>query len=386
MDSRRWWLVISISILVIIVIALDDIEDTADVEHSSSLPSVPLVSVIQIIPSTQQALMHSYGEVKPHWQVTVKSQVSGEVLALNPQLTVGNNVTKDTPLIDIENSRYQANLFQSELGLAEARLQLLQAEHEAAQAKKDWQQSGIRRTATALALRQPQQKIAEHRVKVALSQVNAAQITLDQTHIESPFSGIITQRFVSPGEVVNEGTPLFHIVDDQQIDIAITLSKAQWTSLPHDWKTITAQLLDLSNNPIGTAELIRGGDYLDSETRQYPLILRVTHTENTSLLAGDFINVQIQGKNIEDALVIPASALAQDGNVWYLDASDTLRHFSASVLFYRHDKVIIKTPTLPNATPTWRIATTPLASFIAGNTVEAQIVDTQHTAYVERDQ
>ena len=65
---------------------------------------------------------------------------------------------------------------------------------------------------------------------------------------------------------------------------------------------------------------------------------------------------------------IPASALTQEGYVWHVDGKERLQRVSPRVLFRRGDRIVIDAP---EGADTWRIAVTPLASFLPGQKVRA---------------
>ena len=87
------------------------------------------------------------------------------------------------------------------------------------------------------------------------------------------------------------------------------------------------------------------------------------------VLSGDFVRVLLPGVTVSDALDIPASALTQEGYVWHVDTDDRLQRIHPGVLFRRQDRVIVSAP---EGGDTWRVARTPLVSFLPGRRVRAQ--------------
>ena len=68
--------------------------------------SIPTVSVIQALTNTYQAYVSSHGETKAHWDLTLKSEVEGEVTTINAPFETGSMVTKDSVLANIDNTDY----------------------------------------------------------------------------------------------------------------------------------------------------------------------------------------------------------------------------------------------------------------------------------------
>ena len=372
MKNRKWWLFASLLILLLVIIVVDGLEDVAEVEQKQEAQYLPPVSIVNPQPQDNTGVIRTYAEIKPRWETTLKSQVSGEVEKVFAQAFVGERVKKGDMLIHIEASRYLADLHDAEQMLAEAELNLLQEKNRASQNSKNWQRSGLDKTPSDLVLNIPQLNVAEKTVAAAKSRVDAARKMFSYTQITAPLSGVITARNVNIGQTLLEGEDLLHIIQDTQQEIAVALSEQQWSMLDKDWSKKTASVRNMSGVEIAQARIERGG-FLDPETRLYRLFLTVDKKSDNRALPGHFVQVNLPGRPLRNSLVIPESALTRSGLVWYLDDSDYLRSFHATVLLHQGNQVIVEAPgreTLEQNYPSrWRIATTPLASFMAGRRV-----------------
>ncbi len=379
MKNRKWWLLGSFSILIMVLVVIAILEESVQIEKKSSSRYLPPVSVVNLQSQDNKGVIQVYAEVTPRWATTLKPQVSGEIIEVSDHAFAGAAVKKGDLLILIENSAYQADVHEAEHALSEAKLSLLQEKKKSAQAQRDWQRSGINKTSSALALNKPQLEVAKNAVNAAESKVSAARKNLTYTRIKAPFSGIITTRHVSIGHVVTEGEELLSIVHDAQQDIAVALSKQQWTGLAENWRMRPASIRNMAGVEIAQAQIKRGGGFLSPKTRQYTLFLEINGTSNSNVLPGDFVQVALPGRIARNSLAVPEGALTRSGFIWYLDDADRLRQFIAKVLFHDDDRIIIETPStemISKHYPSkWRIATTPLASFLAGNPVKPVVVE-----------
>ncbi len=379
MKSRKWWLFASFCILILVIIIIDDLEDSVYVEQKQEVKYLPPVSIVTPQPQDNRGTLQVAAEIKPRWAVTLKSQVSGEIEQVFDRALAGKQVKKGDLLIRIESSRYQADLHETQQALAEAELNLLQAQKKSSQDRKNWQRSGISGTPSDLVLSIPQLELAQKTLVAVKSRVDATRKTLAYTKIKAPFSGVITQRNVSVGETILEGDELLRIVHNTQQEIHLSLNSQQWNLLSKEWKNRKASIRNADNVEIAQAEIKRGGNFLDPETRQYRLFLEIEKTSDNHTLVGDFIQVNLPSRTIPNSLLIPESALTRSGFVWYLDDENRLRKFIATILVYRDSQIIIETPSshmLGKHTPSrWRIATTPLASFLAGHPVSPVAVE-----------
>ncbi len=378
MKSRKWWLLAALVVLLLVVIAIDEMEDVAEVEQREQGQYLPPISIVTPEPRDNRGTLQTYAEITPRWATTLKAQVSGEVERVFARSFAGQRVKKGALLVRIEASRYRADLDEAEQLLTEAELNLLQVQERSSQDQKNWQRSGISGTPSDLALNLPQVAVAETAVAAAKSRVAAARKALSYTDIKAPFSGVITQRNVNIGQTLFEGDELLHIMADEQQEIALTLSSKQWGMLVKEWKNQSASIRNIDNIEIARAEIKRGG-FIDPQTRQYKLFLEIDNSTSHQARVGAFVQVNLPSRTAHNSLAIPESALTRGGYVWYLDDKDRLRQFSAELLFHHGDQVVVKTPSAERlgkyAPAQWRIATTPLASFMVGRRVDPVMVE-----------
>lgn len=374
MSYRKVWLLASLAIFTLVIGLLIWVEDVADIQHKKTQVYLSLVSVATVKPASHSGVIQVYAEVKPRWSTTISAQVSGECVRVTDRALAGQRVEKGELLLRIEDSAYLVLVHEAELTLSEARLNLLLEQKKAAQAERDWQRSGINQTPSDLTLNKPQLGLAKKTVSTAESRLVAARKTHASTRIRAPFSGLVTVRHVNLGQAVVEGEALLHLIDVTQLEMMISLSQPQWDMLAADWRNRSASIRNNVGIKIGQAHIKRGGGFLDPETRQHKLFLQLDASSSPKVLSGDFVQVQLPGRIVPNALAIPESALTRDGIIWYLDDEDRLRWLKVDVLFYQDDQIIVQAPSnevIGKYYPqSWRIATTPLASFLAGNRVK----------------
>ena len=382
MNSRKWWLLVSLVFFFLVVGELLTLEDIAEVEHVEKQIYLPPVSFVKVKAGQYGSVIRVNAEVNPRWSTTLKAQVSGECIEVTHKALAGQQVKKGDLLIRIEDSAYLASVHEAEQSLAEARLVLSQEEKKSAQALRDWKRSGVSATPSDLALNKPQMALAKTALNAAQSRLRAMRKNHAHTRIVAPFDGRVTARNVSLGQAVTEGEDLLHLIQHSTLDIAVSLSSAQWKRLPSDWNQRQGKIYDDEGQQIAEASILDGGGFLDPESRQYRLFLQVDAGQYPDILPGEYVSVVLPGREEKQALALPTSALTRDGFVWYLDGEDRLRRFSARILFFQNDEVVIAEPEEAQVDHTrsgdqseneWRIAITPLASFLAGGLVEPVI-------------
>ncbi|OZG69749.1 hypothetical protein BTA51_29440 [Hahella sp. CCB-MM4] len=391
------YLITSLLVFFCVLTYLDELESQAVIPKSSFSPEHPTVTVLEVSSGSYQTEIEVFGEVEPRWAVTLKSQASGEVMKISPNVSPGVEVREGQPLMAIEASRYESAVANAELALDNAKVGLRQAEVKTELAHSDWNNSGMTGEPSDLALFKPQLSVAQSEVRFAEKQLQSALKTLGYTKVLAPFNGIVTERHVGLGQSVSEGDALFTLLDNQHLELQVSLDVGQWKKLDPQWQGAVVPLRNMSGESIGSATIRQGGSYLDSDTRQFKLFLEVLKNQESEVLPGEFVKVVLPGKTFENTMLIPESAMTREGMVWYLDEENRLRSYLVDDAVSKDGKLIVSVPPVdssksPLRVPSmsspersasqraWRIATVPLASFLPGMQVSPMMETGQNTA------
>jgi len=104
MKNRKWWLLASLIILILVVGWLIVLEDAIEIEKEQQAQYSPPVSIIEIQPGSHKGLIQTYAEIKPRWEATIKSQVNGKIVRIDKKAFAGESINKGDVLIRIEDS------------------------------------------------------------------------------------------------------------------------------------------------------------------------------------------------------------------------------------------------------------------------------------------
>ncbi len=361
-------LVIALALFGGVIAYLLSTEDTADIVADQRSTRLQIVSFERVPVEPQRLEIVAYSQVNPRWSANLTAAVSGRVLDVTDKALAGEPVAAGTVLLHIEPSPYEAELASAKVALQEAELALWNAKNASHLAQEQFRREG-KTAPNDLALKLPQLQIATDSVALAQARLKRAEQQLANTIVSAPFSGFVTERHVSPGQAIGTGETLVHLVDDKVFELEVELNRRDWSLLPQPIVETVARVLDQSGAEIGQAQVRRAGGFLDEKTRLYKIFLEVNAADNPAILAGDFVQVALTGRIFERAMSIPEGALTQEGYVWHLDEEDCLKRFAPIVLFRRDARVIIEAPDEPHVA-SWRIVTTPLASFLPGQRAE----------------
>ncbi len=373
---RRLWVGIASALLVAVVFLLFWTEDTANVTRSDTAAPAQVVTVLEVPSAKAVASVSAFAELRPRWDAEIRAAVSGRIINVNDAALVGERVEAGALLFSIEKTPYETSLAAAELNLEQARLSLVHAKNDAALAREEAELLNVSEP-NELVLRLPQLRIAERTVASARAQLENARRQLSDTDVTAPFSGIVTKRMASLGQTVAVGEPLIHLSDDRQYELVVELSEADWALLEHPIAGQSVRLFQRAGTLLGKARIRQGGGYLDQQTRQPRIFLDIADPSD-GVVAGDFVRVEFIGRTIANTLTIPEAALTRAGYIWMVDADDLLVRMEPEILFRADGEITIQAP---KGLGPWRIAATPLASFLPGLRVAPQAP----TAIASRD-
>ncbi|MCW8876241.1 MAG: efflux RND transporter periplasmic adaptor subunit [Kangiellaceae bacterium] len=335
------------------------------------------VSVVLVAAKKHRAMITALGEIKPRWQSEVRAFVRGKATFVSKNALAGKIVKEDELLATIDDTRYLAQLAEANNRLAAAKISLLVAQRESNQAKRNWQRSGLPgKPESPLAFHEPQLAAAKLEVEAAQLAVKDANFDLQQTKIKAPFDGVVISRTINPSETVEVGAPLFTLISNSLFEIPVKLNGHQWQLLGDKWQQQTATVSEIDRDTKWQARLDRAAGFIDQDTRQRTLFLVVDNTPG--LIVGNMVRATIQGRQFQDLLRVPQSALTREGFIWLIDKNNQLQRWRAQVMFSEDNWSYIRLPEVAsliennnrnNKSDTslyWQVVVTPQESFLPG--------------------
>ncbi|WP_432471547.1 efflux RND transporter periplasmic adaptor subunit [Amphritea sp. HPY] len=160
-------------------------------------------------------------------QATLSAQLSGLLMELIP--SVGDEVKKGDTLarIDCRDYRLAEDRAAAEVSAAQAMAGL--ARQQLARAKRLQKQGNVSRELQDQ--RQAELNSSRASLLAAEAAKQQASLAVSRCDIAAPFSGSISQRLVSPGNLMAPGTALLEIIGDQNIELSAHLSPQQVLSI-----------------------------------------------------------------------------------------------------------------------------------------------------------
>ena len=317
--------------LIVVVVATGPVTES---ETEAVRP--PVVSLMEVRPGPIRLTVATHGVVQPKTESRLVSEVSGRIVSVADSMVSGGFFGRGDVLLTIDRVDY-------ELALEQARARLLSAKSELAQARRAFARQE-RLTATDAGSEskrdeaQNRQLLAAASVREATAHEKRAARDLERTRVIAPYDGRVRSEMVDPGQFVNRGEALasLYSVDvaevrlpvhdedlaflpvslDGALDPAARLDvvlRARFAGREHDWR----------------GRIVRTEGEIDPGTRMVKMIAQVPRPYDQPdgrppLTVGLFVDAEIQGREVSDAVVLPRAALQSEGHVHVIEADGRL--------------------------------------------------------------
>ncbi|UCD65684.1 MAG: efflux RND transporter periplasmic adaptor subunit, partial [Deltaproteobacteria bacterium] len=326
------------------------------------------------------------GTVIPAREISLESQVAGEVVYLHPEFTEGGMLPKGSKILEINRKDYELAVQQKKRALSDAEYALkLELGHQDV-ARKEWDLLyGDQKTdevESELALRKPHLEKAQMDITAAKAELEQANINLKRTTLTAPFNVLVLSRHVNLGSQVTSQERLADLVgtDSYWVQVSLPVEKLRWVRVPNG-----------QGDSGSRARIIYRGDYvlegrvvrllpdLSKEGRMARLLLEVDDPlgmqaedkKRPMLLIGEYVRVQIEGEELDNVYRIPRSALRNDNEVWLVDDKSKLVIQSVKTIWREEDSVVVQDGFKPGQ----HLLVSDLAAPVAGMPVRIESED-----------
>ncbi|TSA05933.1 MAG: efflux RND transporter periplasmic adaptor subunit [Deltaproteobacteria bacterium] len=292
----------------------------------------PPVAVMVVKKVEVQGKVHGPGTVQSKVPVAVSSKITGILEKLNADQ--GDRVKKGQLLAELDSIELRAReaAAQAAKNRAQRELARAQADMVKAQANLGLAQSNYRRdmevfkpgyiSQAAFDTTKAQLKVAESEVnafqatvtalqaavKQAESETHAAEALHNYTRILAPMDGLITSRKAEVGTIVAPGTPIFQMVDLDQVWVAAWIDLAQVAQLREGQPAH----ITLRSGRVFQGQVVRINKEGDTVTRELEVDVKFEKLPEP-LVIGEEAEVNIATGRIM-ALAVPLTAITERDN------------------------------------------------------------------------
>ena len=320
--------------------------------------SAKIVQTIPLVPHTRSISVSVLGSVIPSRKVTIRPQVSGQVVKQSDAVTIGGYVAAGAELIRIDPKDYELALAEVRSNLETARFEKEVESGRQVIAEREWKELqsdlDMEEVNRSLVLREPHLRRAEALMEKAINDIEIAQLQLSRTVIQAPFNAMVIKESVEVGQLLSPSSSICELVGTDQfwIELTVPFEELKWVRFPEGNKpgAEARVILDTGNGEsvVWNGRVIRLLSDLSELGRMARVIVSVSDplalTNNHGklpLLLGSFVEVKIDAGELEDTLTIPREAMHEGGNIWVVGADGLLKILPANVLWSEKETLLI---------------------------------------------
>lgn len=279
-------------------------------------PSVSSVSrqirAIELLPSDSVVVKNERfdgevsftGTLMPVQQMLLNARIAGDVIDV--PVREGQSVAAGAVLVRQNNLDAQSRLAQAEAAVQSSRAELETAREQMKKFRVLSQQNFFSRNDL---------EKAETQVAVYTAQVRANEAAvlmtkkaLNDAVLRAPFSGVVAERLVEPGQLVMPNTPLLRLVDLSKLELAIQLPSSEIARV-HEGQTLTFSV-DAFGDEKFKARVIRLNPLAKASNRRITVYAAVSNADQR-LRGGLFAKGSLVDENSPSGLVIPLAGVQE---------------------------------------------------------------------------
>jgi multidrug efflux pump subunit AcrA (membrane-fusion protein) len=297
------------------------------------------------------------GVIESQRTLNIVSEATGIVLFAKNNLKDGTFVKEGETIIDIDTREVENNLYSlrsSFLNAVAAILPDMKIENN--QVYQKWfdyfKSIEIKKDIPELphvTNLQEKIKLSSRDIFAKYYSVKNQEILLSKYKITAPFDGFITSNGIIENSYVSKGQQLFSISDAKDLEIAVPLLVDDINMIDFS-STPSVKIYSDKNSQVAMhGKILRKETNLDRNSQTLNVYVSFNNNDmNPYFLPGNYVNLKIQGKNLENVAAIPRSLINNEKFVYTLK-NGKLAKEDVELITVQGDKAIIKN-TLPENT------------------------------------
>ena len=159
--------------------------------------------------------------------------------------------------------------------------------------------------------------------------------------ISAPFSGILTEALVTEGTLIRNGQKLGEFIDPSGYEMEVAISKS-YANFLKVGEEVLLNSLDKTDTYQGIISRVNGS--IDKSTQTITAYIDI---EVSNLKEGFYLEANINGETVQDAIEVDRNLLLEDQQV-FIFKDGLLDKMSVTPIYFSETKVVLKG--LPNGT------------------------------------
>lgn len=246
------------------------------------------------------------GALEPKVRVTVGAPMAEQLIEM--YVNEGDRVRQGQALAKFKDQVAQAAAAYATTDVATQRMNVRVAEAESARAVALFAEGAIaqRDRDNALAALEG----ARSRLSLAVSQAAGADDRLHSTVLTAPAAGVISKRYVQAGDRVDNGKPVFELVDTRVLQLSASVP-TEWLGELRIGRPVSLTVSQLDSARV-SGRISRINPTADPATRQIQIYVDVPNPRQT-LVGGLFVSGRVVTREVVRGVAVPKPAVRVEG-------------------------------------------------------------------------
>ena len=313
-------------------------------ESEDDAVQTPVVRLVDVRPGPIRLTVAAHGVVQPKTESRLVSEISGRIVSVADSMVSGGFFRRGDVLVTLDRVDY-------ELALEQARARLASAKSELAQARRAFARQE-RLTVTEAGSESNRDEaenrrlLAEANFRDATAHEKRADRDLERTRVIAPYDGRVRSELVDAGQFVNRGETLANLYSVDVAEVRLPVHDEDLAFLPVSLGgaldpaaqlTVVLRARFAGREHEWQGRIVRTEGEIDPGTRMVKMIAQVERPYDQPggrppLTVGLFVDAEIQGREVGDAVVLPRAALQSEGHVHVVGADNRLAVRSVEVV------------------------------------------------------
>lgn len=318
-----------------------------------------LVQVIPVRKDDCPTTVIADGIVMPAQQVSLRPQVTGQIVELSSDVVPGGIVKAGQNLMRIDRRDYEILVRQRQYDVVRTAKDFKVEQGNQAIARQEYELLGevISEEDRELVLREPQLASAEAAQTSAMAAQQKAELDLARCNIKAPFNAIIQEKLIDLGATVSPNSNLVTLIgtDEAWIEVKVWVNKLKWITIPRK-NGDSGSSVKIYNRLAWGKDRFRTGRVLclagELETHgrltrllvavDDPFCLKAENSDLPQLLMGSYVSAEVRGRTLSSGFPIQVSHLREnDTAVWIMDDAGRFEVRPVQIAFRGPDHVYV---------------------------------------------
>jgi multidrug efflux pump subunit AcrA (membrane-fusion protein) len=296
----------------------------AESKKRAEKPEFRLVETMIPYAETIKLQVEANGTIESKEQITLVSQVSGKLVYAKGNLKSGLFVEKDELILQLDTREAENALYLHRANLINAIVKMIpEFLSDDVQVYQKWNNYLSSLSIEKATPELPQPESDREKIKVSLHQVfnqyyavKNAELHLEYHSIRAPFSGTIHGEGISAGTIIPAGKNLAILEDAVHLEIKVPLTLNQITMLDPENNGEVSIHSEGNSTPL-QGKIVRQERRLESQSQSLFLHIALENpTLEPAFLPGNYVSLQISGRELTNVCRIPRHLLQEENQVY----------------------------------------------------------------------